>query len=90
MSDGTACLQGVLVFAGRSEHLLYVFWEAQLAQGPVDMLRRNCFLGFVFGDFVGLEGYQGDEFDAACYEQVPSIFCESDSWRGLQYLGDNL
>ena len=46
------------------------------------MLGCDCFLGFALGDVVGFRGYEGDEFDAAVYEEVAGVFAEGDGLVG--------
>lgn len=55
------------------------------------MLRRDGLLGLALCYVVGFGGYKGDEFDAAVYEQISGISCESNAGLGVirgQYFCD--
>ena len=47
------------------------------------MLRRDGFLGFALSYIVGFGGYEGDEFDAAVYEQISGISREGNAGFGI-------
>ena len=47
------------------------------------MLRCDGLLGFALCYVVRFGGYEGDEFDAAVYEQIPGISRESNAGFGI-------
>ena len=47
------------------------------------MLGRDRLLGLALRDLVGFGRYEGDELDAAVYEQVAGISCEGDAGLGV-------
>ena len=78
-----AHLERLLHFPRRSQHFANIFREPELLQRLVDVFRRDGLLGFALCDVVRLGGYEGDEFDAAVYEQVSGISRESDAGFGV-------
>ena len=54
------------------------------------MVAGNRLLGLLLGDLVGLGGDEGDELDAALYEEVAGLFGEDAAARGGEDLGDDL
>ena len=58
------------------------------------MFRGDCLLRFALCYLVGFGGYQGDEFDAAVYEQISGISGEGNAGfvfiRGEDFCDDFL
>ena len=78
------------MLAGRVEHLLHVLGEAELAQGLVDVVRRDGLLGLPFRDLVGLGRDERDELDAAVDQQVARVLAEDEPGLVAQDLRDDL
>ena len=66
----------LLVLLRRLQDGGHVITKTQLLQRLGDVVARDGLLGLLLGDLVGLGGDEGDELDAALYEQVAGFLGE--------------
>lgn len=72
------------------ENCRHVVAKVELLQRCLDMFACYCLFGVLFRDFVGLGRDEGDELDAAFYEQVARVFCKRHARLAGQNVLDNL
>lgn len=80
----------LLMLRRRLQHGRHVVRKAQLLQRLGDVVAGDGLLGLLLGDLVGLGGDEGDELDAALYEEVAGLLGEDAATRGGEDLGDDL